>query len=284
MTILSLLLSGLLAVILWFEISSTSDMTSAERVAFAIAALTESILFVASIFGLVGAIVKKQLFTQIYAYIIYVHFVLNFVVAIYLTYEVTRTTHNAETLACQAAIKDSQAQDQCTGLLTFATWVYAVIAVTIILVELYGAVIVTRYLNQLKREKKSARTLKMDTESAFQLKYRNKADHQYARLDDPAPHHELPPLQTYYLEPSDVEFNPYTESGIPSNYQSSHGAEVNDIMPPVEVGYGGDSWTHEQITFQEKEKLKRLNEPNLLPLPHQYLPNREKHQEVASYQ
>lgn len=92
----------------------------------------------------------------------------------------------------------------------------------------------------------------MDTESAFQLKSRNTTDHQYVRLPDPAPQHELPPLQTYYLEPSDVEFDPYTENDIPPNYQSSRASAVNDIGSPVEGGYDGGSWTHDKIALEEK--------------------------------
>ncbi|KAH9485423.1 hypothetical protein JR316_0002331 [Psilocybe cubensis] len=231
-------------------------MTSSERAAFVVAALIETILFVASIFGLIGAIIKKQLFTQIYAYIVYVHLFLNLVAAAYLTFEVSRTTSNAKNLACQVAIKDPQAQDQCTGFLNFAAWVYALIAITIIFVELYGAVIVTRYLNQLKREKRSARAMRMDTESAFQLKNRGTTGHLYTRLPDPAPEHELPPLQTYRLESSDVEFNPYIETSIPSNYQQG-------IAPSLaEAEYG--SWNRGQITQEAKESAREVKDPNSL--------------------
>jgi hypothetical protein len=84
----------------------------------------------------VGAIVRKQLFTQIYAYILYVNLFVNVAVAAYLTFEVTRASSNAESLACQTAIQDPGAQSQCTGLLTFAKAVYLVIAGTVLLVEL----------------------------------------------------------------------------------------------------------------------------------------------------
>lgn len=87
-------------------------------------------------YSLVGAIVRKQLFTQIYAYILYVDLFVNVAVAAYLTFEVTRASSNAESLACQIAIKDPGAQSQCTGLLTFAKAVYLVIAGTVLLVEL----------------------------------------------------------------------------------------------------------------------------------------------------
>lgn len=61
---------------------------------------------------------------------------LNIGAASYLTYEVTHTVNHDQNLACKLAIKDPQAQDQCSGFLEFATWVYLAIAATVILVEL----------------------------------------------------------------------------------------------------------------------------------------------------
>jgi len=86
--------------------------------------------------SIVGAVVRKQSFIQIYAYILYGHFVLNLGVAAYLLYEIFRVTHNAEDLACQTAIKDPQAQGQCEGLLAIARWIYVVVASIVLLVEL----------------------------------------------------------------------------------------------------------------------------------------------------
>ena len=132
---------------------ATQDMDLQTHVAFILAAVTETILFSASILGfvepfdlnqiiewpfsrLVGALASKQSFTQIYAYTLYVHFILNVAVAAYLTYEVTRASNNLQTLACQTAIKDPGAQGQCTGLLNIARWVYLVVTATVLLVEM----------------------------------------------------------------------------------------------------------------------------------------------------
>ncbi|KAF8973207.1 hypothetical protein BDZ97DRAFT_1990447 [Flammula alnicola] len=258
MSSLGCLVSGVMMILLWFEISTTLYMTTQERVAFVLAALTETVLFSASILGLVGAIVRKQLFTQIYTYILYFDFVINLVVAAYLTYEVNRASTNAETVACQEAIKDPQAQSQCTGLLTFAKSVYFVIAAIVLLVEMYGTIIAARYLNQLQREKGAARASRLDTERAFQLKPRNQ--HHYSRLPDPTSQSMLPPLDPSYLGPSGVEFNPYDETATAFPPRSSR-VVFEDIVdgppPPIEVGYGGGSWTHGGIADEEKERLKR---------------------------
>ncbi|KAF8906480.1 hypothetical protein CPB84DRAFT_1704679 [Gymnopilus junonius] len=236
MSILGCLVAGLLTVVLWFEVSSAAGLTSGERDAFIVAALTETILFAASIFGLVGAIVRKQSLVRIYSYILYIHFTINLGVAAYLAYEVIHATTSFENLACETAIKDPQAQGQCEGFLGFARWVYLVIAITVLIVELYGAIIVTRYLNQLKRGKATTWATRLDTEHAFQLKVQN--GHQYTRLEEPGGDSEgrlpgyLPPLGARDLEPSDFEFNPYTES----EFDRQIGLLTNSNGPPLSTG------------------------------------------------
>ncbi|KJA14133.1 hypothetical protein HYPSUDRAFT_49424 [Hypholoma sublateritium FD-334 SS-4] len=136
MSSLGCLVAGVLMVLLWFELATTLYMTTQERIAFVLAAITATVLFAASILGLVGAIVRKQLFIQTYTYILYVNFALNLAIAAYFTYEVTRATSNAENLACLDAIQDPQTQGQCSGLLNFAKAVYLVVTGFVLLTEL----------------------------------------------------------------------------------------------------------------------------------------------------
>jgi hypothetical protein len=241
-------------------VSTTKYMWPAERAAFVLAGLTETILFVASILGLVGAIVRKQNFTQIYAYTLYAHFFLNILVIAYFSYEVARATSNTEKVACLAAIKDSQAQQQCTDLLSFARWVYVTIAGTILLLELYGSIIIARYVNQLQREKREARAFRSDTDQAFQLKTRG--GHDYSRIPDPESQVTLPILDPSYLGPSHIEFDPYaeerpahepTQSAPLTHYENTR---YDGAPPPIEEGYGGGTWTHARIAQEEKAILK----------------------------
>ncbi|KAF5321103.1 hypothetical protein D9619_001743 [Psilocybe cf. subviscida] len=257
LTTLTCLIAGLLSIIIWFEVSSTKYMSPAERAAFVLAGLSETILFVASILGLVGAIVRKQNFTQIYAYTLYTHFFLNILVIAYFSYEVARATSNTEKVACIAAIKDAQAQQQCTDLLSFATWVYVTIAGTILLLELYGSIIVARYVNQLQREKREARAFRSDTDQAFQLKARD--GHQYTKLPDPESHATLPILDPSYLGPSSVEFDPYADerpTHEPTRAPYYDNTTYDAAPPPIDEGYGGGTWTHDGIAQEEKAKLK----------------------------
>ncbi|KAF9012388.1 hypothetical protein BDQ17DRAFT_1343794 [Cyathus striatus] len=262
MSILGILVAGVLSLILWFEVATTPDMSSGEKAAFVIAGLVETFLFAASIFGFVGAVVRKQTFVQVYAYIIYVHFVLNLGVAAFLLYEVTRFSSNAAVAACQKTIKNEQAQEQCSGFLSIATGVYWAISVLVLLIELYGAIIVTRYVNQLMREKRRARSARMEINSAFAVSS-GKNGKYHTHQETPSESYEplmMEPLGRY--DHDTEEFDPYreVELSVPtSNPVAGHSHEYDGVPPliPIEIGYGGGTWTHSEISTEEKERLKR---------------------------
>ncbi|KAF5380443.1 hypothetical protein D9615_004473 [Tricholomella constricta] len=251
MSLLGILFGGFFTIVLWFEVANTVDMTSGERAGFVIAGLVESLLFIASILGFVGTIVRKQLFVQIYTYFIYVHFLLNIGVAGYLLYMVTHFSKNATVKACQETIQNQQAKDQCTGLLKVTRGIYVVVAAIVLLVELYGALIVTRYVNQVKNEKRSARASRLDNEEAFSLVTKGKDP--YSSLPDGQDRgRAFTSLQVYSGE-SGEEFDPY--QGIREGRRSS----AYDGVPsdPEGVGYGGGFWTHSDISSEEKARLKQ---------------------------
>jgi len=83
-----------------------------------------------------GAIARKQLFVQIYAYFTYIHFFVNVVVAAYLLYVVTHFSDNALEHACQGTVQNPQGQEQCGGLLKFARGVYVAVAGIVLLIEM----------------------------------------------------------------------------------------------------------------------------------------------------
>ncbi|KAF9465082.1 hypothetical protein BDZ94DRAFT_1255258 [Collybia nuda] len=252
MSLLGILFGGTLSIVLWYEVASTPDMTSGERAGFVIAGLVESFLLAASVLGLVGAIVRKQTFVQAYAYFIYVHFLLNVAVAGFLLYMVTHFTANAQVAACQKSIQNQEGKEQCTGLLKIAQGVYFVVAAVVLLIELYGALVVTRYVNQVKKEKRSARKSRLDSEEAFRLVPNKTGKVGYFAIPSPG-------LYPSYPQNSTREFDPYTEVANP-NYITGP-SNVYDINPPppVEVGYGGGLWTHEDISEEEKSRVKRMD-------------------------
>ncbi|KAG6903048.1 hypothetical protein C0995_007481 [Termitomyces sp. Mi166 len=220
-------------------------MTNGERAGFVVAGLVETLLLVASSLGFVGAIVRKQLFVQIYAYFIYVHFVLNIGVAGYLLYMVTHFSANATVKACQDTIQNEQAKEQCTGLLKVAQGVYFAVAAIVLLVELYVALVITRYLNQLRNEKRSARGLRLDNEEAFGLV--PKAKVRYSALPD-----ERDQGQSLVYASYGQDFDPYETIQEERRLSEHSGIHYDE-------GYGGGSWTHSQISLEEKARMKLVD-------------------------
>ncbi|KAG6832607.1 hypothetical protein H0H92_014443 [Tricholoma furcatifolium] len=279
MSILGILVAGILSIILWFEVASNGDMSTGERAAFIVAGLVETLLFVASCLGFVGAVVRKQLFVQIYTYFIYFHFLLNIGVASYLLYVIVRFSGNAKIKLCQDTIQNAQTQGQCTGLLNIAQGVYYAVAAIVLLVELCMdqyfmacqhlthlfhadlAIVVTRYLNQLQSEKRSARSLRKENEEAFSLVSKGKG--RYSALPDRFP----------VYSNSGPDFDPYAE--IQDHVRTeSRSIRQEQLQNPEEEGYGGGFWTHSDISSEEKARLKLVynetDEPEHISNPPTY--------------
>lgn len=206
----------------------------------------------------IGVVVRKQLFVQIYAYTIFLHFFLNIAIGIFLIWLVTHFSTTAAYKVCLDTIQDPEAQKQCTGFLNTARSVWIVVTILVLLIEMCmfhwltlvinlchtidGAIIAARYLNQIKSEKRDARTAR---QSAIKLIPRNtdpsSDDQQQALL--------LHPNTTDYSR----EFNPYEGDGGVARQESSASAFS------TRGGYGGGSWTHSDIAEAEKARLRRVD-------------------------
>lgn len=121
-----------------------------------------------------------------------------------------------------------------------------------LMVIIDGAIIVTRHLNIVKQEKRANKEFRENFDSAFKLQKRS---HTYT----PVPRSDLE------RGPQDEEFNPYVEvdgpghSRNPSDLARQRSIAIDPTLPavPVEVGYGGGSWTHSDISEEEKTRLRR---------------------------
>lgn len=78
----------------------------------------------------------KQLFIQIYAYFSSAHLILNIAASTYLLSMVTHFPTTATGSACQETIRNTQNTDQCIISLKIAKWVYFVLAIVVLLIEL----------------------------------------------------------------------------------------------------------------------------------------------------
>ncbi|KAI0267159.1 hypothetical protein BC834DRAFT_822911 [Gloeopeniophorella convolvens] len=156
-SLLGLLLAGLLAIVMWFEVATADALTDKERGAFIAGGIVETFFCLISAVGLIGVIVRKQSFVTAYAIGLYTHFVINLGVAGYYLYVVVHATHKDTVAACQRAIKNPQAQDQCASLFSTLRGVYIAFVVIILFLELYSAIVATRYVYQVRTQKRTSR-------------------------------------------------------------------------------------------------------------------------------
>jgi len=156
-SLLGILLAGVLSVVLWFEVSRANTLTSKELRSFTGGAIVETLFFLISVVGLIGAIVRKLTFVTAYAIGLYIHFLINLIVAGYLLFVILHATRTDTAALCQHALKNSQSQSQCESLFDAIRGLYAGLATFLLIVELYGAIVATRYVYQLRTEKREAR-------------------------------------------------------------------------------------------------------------------------------
>ncbi|KAG1732203.1 uncharacterized protein EDB91DRAFT_1226662 [Suillus paluster] len=155
-TFLSFLFSGVLSILVWFELSRaySYSLTSKEKTAFWAVGIVETILFAVSIMGFIGAVARKQRFVKIYNYFIYIHLFLNIIVGIYFLVTIRQSNRQQLVDECYAWFINNPSQSNCQNLMNVSTYVFIAVVSFVLLLELYGALIATRYLNALTKQKK----------------------------------------------------------------------------------------------------------------------------------
>ncbi|KAL0573203.1 hypothetical protein V5O48_008756 [Marasmius crinis-equi] len=266
MSFLGILFGGILSIICWFEVANlsagTSTMTKAALVA---GGLVETVLLLASILGFIGAIARKQSFVQTYAYILYVHFLLNVAVAIFLLVMVTKASSSAVTKACEETVKNTGAQDQCTGLIKVVRQAIIWISLVVLLVEMYGAIIAARYVNQIQGEKRTARSLResrIQPADAYEIQEFNNRHSRMSAKSPSTPNYAR-------------DFDPYEGNGVHHDRHSISGTSLHGYQSVAladdHEGYGGGSLTHGDVEREEKSRLRRMDENETNDLPNPFL-------------
>jgi len=132
-----------------------NELTSKELRSFVGGAIVETLFFLISVVGyvrdililtftlmrgllcsLIGAIVRKLTFVTAYAIGLYIHFLINLIVAGYLLFVILHATRTDATALCQHALKNAQTQSQCESLFDTIRSLYAGLATFLLIVEL----------------------------------------------------------------------------------------------------------------------------------------------------
>ncbi|KAG9316544.1 hypothetical protein JVU11DRAFT_2594 [Chiua virens] len=199
-SLLTLLLSGAISVIIWFEIFHSNEFSTKERVAFILTGILESLLFVASVMGMIGVVARKQLFVMIYTYFLYVHFILNLIIGIY--FLVTVRASNREQLVnyCADVFVDTSIGSSCMSLMGISTYVLIAIVAVLLFLELYAILIATRYVYRLRMQKRDDRSRRMgyfhalSKPESFSTRHIRQASDNIELLSSPESHGDLADL------------------------------------------------------------------------------------------
>lgn len=145
-------------------------------------------------FSFIGTCARKQSFVTAYALFLYFHLAISIAVAAYFLWQVTSTADDDIVQLCEEGLQNDQTKDQCSDLLNITKAVYWIVAVLILSIEACAsslrsgcrypltkknkmnpfydmidcAIVVTRFVNQLKYEKRDGRRSRiMQRQSAY---------------------------------------------------------------------------------------------------------------------
>lgn len=261
LTCLSFLFSGVLSVLVWFELSHSYSLTSKEKYSFWAVGIVETTLLVVSIIGFIGAVARKQRFVGIYVYFVYIHLLLNVIVGIYFLVTIRQSDREQLVNECYDVLANNPSQSNCQNLLNVSTYVFIAVVSLVLLLELYGALIATRYLNTLTKQKKVEHSRRLGL---------------YHSVANISPGHSRAPSgmsdDIELLHPRDSSGTIFSSLGGPSDY----GDDVFDIthppasFEPVPV-HNPDILSHKQQPSQSSsiptDDRQRLSHSSTYPSP-----------------
>lgn len=233
---MTFLVSGAISVIIWFEVSHSYQLTTNERVAFLLTGITETTLFFLSIVGFVGVVARKQSFVMLYTYFLYAHFVLNVIVGIYFLVTIRQGNRQQFVDYCASVFAGTSAESNCTRLTSISTYVFMTIVAVLLLLELYGTVIATRYVYRLRIQKKDDRSRRLGYFHALSVPpskhIRQPSDNielLHPRDSIEASYSTVPYVDPYDLEdPTAMDDSPLT---VDVRNPRGHGARPSQLTP-----------------------------------------------------
>ncbi|KAI6033114.1 hypothetical protein F5J12DRAFT_798772 [Pisolithus orientalis] len=157
MTLSTFLVAGVISAIVWFEISHSYQLTTNEWVAFILTGVVETILCLLSIAGFVGVVARKQSLVMMYTYVLYAHAILNVIVDVYFLVTIRKGNRQQLVDYCVSVLAGTSMESSCTQLKGISTYVLIAIVAILLLLELYGTVVATRYAYDLQVQERGDR-------------------------------------------------------------------------------------------------------------------------------
>ncbi|KZP34601.1 hypothetical protein FIBSPDRAFT_846692 [Athelia psychrophila] len=240
MSLLTMLLSGAVSLFLWVQVSEANDgdppLDQDTVTAYILTGVVQTLLFVGSILGFLGAIVRKQSFVQIYSWFIWIHLFLSLAAGSFFIWTVTHTIGIGE-MSCKQVIPQDGEQQVCSQVLSLAGGLLIGVVVLVWLVEIYGALIIARYSHNIRKDK-----LEIRRKEELQLS----AGHPTFSTSEVNLGLLAPPVGTHHQDITTTH-DQHLEMGLP-------------VYEAGTTGYGGGQWSLQEASAQEKRQLREAGD------------------------
>jgi len=155
MSFLAMVGGGLAGAIGWIQIIKLGKEHIAvqDQVAIWIQTFMYSILAIVSIFGFLGACFRKRSFVSAYSTVLGIHLIFSLITGIFVIWSVFNKTGSDGVAKCvEAGADQSITEDQCQKGFLVLRITTIVVFILIVLIEIYGLIIVSNYVEQLDDE------------------------------------------------------------------------------------------------------------------------------------
>jgi len=267
----TILISGILTSLIWFEVNTSHNATSTAKTVFVLAGAVEIILFLASVFGFVGAVIRKRQMIATFTYFLYGHFVINAVVLSAYMWMVENTKNTDKVDTCIEDATDQTAADQCTGVLRITNGVFIGFGCIILLLEFYVVLNATLLLRNSSVNRRFSQASRMPptnirSKSLSPLSrnmHSNASDSELGLVKQfPPPQKPMPSANRVSLRNASYssfeKFEPYKEYPVNSASTITSGSPLNTSRFP-QHNYGKTWQNYADVADQERMRAKDIN-------------------------
>jgi len=155
MSFLGLVGGGLAGAVGWIQITKmgAEHLAIQDSVALWVQTFMYSILSIVSLFGFLGACFRKRGFVSVYSTVLGIHLIFSLITGIFSIWSLFHKTGSDAVEKCvEAGSAENVTAEACQKSYTMLRIITIVVFILIILIEIYGLVIVSNYVEQLDDE------------------------------------------------------------------------------------------------------------------------------------
>jgi hypothetical protein len=155
MTVFGVIIGGLVSIAGWLAVShfnKSTPLSHQDEIALYIQAIMYTLLAVVSAFGFIGAVIRSPSLVSLYSSMLIGHFVFNLVIGVFSIYSLFHQDASDLSTKCDDLAADDITNQLCGNGMTTVKGIMIGFFVLMWIVQLYGIVIVSNYVDQLDEE------------------------------------------------------------------------------------------------------------------------------------